>query len=971
MKKINIAVLANCQGGPIKALLANNISSINFIDIPYIHMLKRDNFDEVILSLEEVDFIIMQPLSSRFEGLSFKNIQKKYKKKLIVFPVIFFNGYNPEMIYLRDYKGASIRNFIIDYHDLFILYGYITNKSEKAVLKWFSNPNLLDNKTIKNIWEDSLRKLKDTEKDCNIVVSNLIEKSFNDKLFNTLNHPTNTIIEDVVRQIINIIGIEKDFIGFKNKILNNVQIPSYSNIKKYFNFNNNNFYTINGENFSKEEMISKYYKFYDTLDINILRHNLNNINSNLKNELFYLQDIFSNAIYSNNTLSVSTEIYDNIGINFYSKYRFGKLTKFYNRSEELSELNRGIDYIKSLKGKYKGKRCFIIGNGPSLNEQNLTLLKDEFTIGSNYIYMNYEKMGFYPTIFTIVNYLVAEQRIDEINNLPESIKIFPYFLNYCIEKDDRTFFLNSAAVKEFSTDLTKNISWQSTVTFFNMQLAYYLGFDEVYLIGVDNSYIQPKNGVEGSMVEQEEDDPNHFCNTYFKGLTWQKADTNAMEYVYYLTKEIFDNSQQKIYNATHGGKLEVFERVKYENLFTNKLMSTTNIDNKYKYNTCNNHIISINPDLEDAFGHYLHYDLCIENSLDKNTDLYILSNKKAKDDLLKTNRKIIPTFRDKSWNIGLPEQRTIYMDQIFKLEFKNFLNIFEDLDGEKIFIFYTGSLTHAILFLDIIEENKININIHINLFREHFNLNYIKENKTKILNDILKIKENDNIKLYIDSDELNKEFKNILNITFDRWPMFPITNFNVPINNSLLNKKDDNLKIVFPGNLRLEKGFDLSIKVANSLSKVGYSTFIRVTYTNVKDQRIKDLVQNISNNVNIIEGILTEEEYLILIKLSDIIVLPYKVSEFKTRTSGLMADAIYLNKPVVAAKNTYMGNIIEKYNNGVVYDTENEEELENAIKKLSKNYNYYLDNAKKCAKEWLKENNVNKLIEIFNISEDV
>ena len=221
-------------------------------------------------------------------------------------------------------------------------------------------------------------------------------------------------------------------------------------------------------------------------------------------------------------LMTAEYMYNKIGCQFYSKYRFGKLTKFYEREEEIKTLFDGKQFLLDFKNRYQGKRCFVIGNGPSLNEQDLTLLKDEFTIGSNYIFMNYEKMEFLPTFFTIVNYLVAEQRIDEINEL-DTVKVFPYFLNYCIENNEDTVLVNSHAIKDFPEDLLKNISWQSTVTFFNLQLAYLLGFSEVYLIGVDNSYIQPKAGKEGSMVEQTEDDPNHFHKDYFKGHQWQKS----------------------------------------------------------------------------------------------------------------------------------------------------------------------------------------------------------------------------------------------------------------------------------------------------------------------------------------------------------------------------------------------------------------------------------------------------------------
>jgi hypothetical protein len=58
--------------------------------------------------------------------------------------------------------------------------------------------------------------------------------------------------------------------------------------------------------------------------------------------------------------------------------------------------------LRDLRDKHKGKRCFIIGNGPSLKNMDISKLKNEITIGSNGIYKNFEKWGFHT------NYLLFE-----------------------------------------------------------------------------------------------------------------------------------------------------------------------------------------------------------------------------------------------------------------------------------------------------------------------------------------------------------------------------------------------------------------------------------------------------------------------------------------------------------------------------------------------------------------------------------
>ena len=57
--------------------------------------------------------------------------------------------------------------------------------------------------------------------------------------------------------------------------------------------------------------------------------------------------------------------------------------------------------LKALRNTHAGERCFIIGNGPSLNKLDLTLLRSERTFGVNAIYTNYQRMGFYHTYYVV------------------------------------------------------------------------------------------------------------------------------------------------------------------------------------------------------------------------------------------------------------------------------------------------------------------------------------------------------------------------------------------------------------------------------------------------------------------------------------------------------------------------------------------------------------------------------------------
>lgn len=235
--------------------------------------------------------------------------------------------------------------------------------------------------------------------------------------------------------------------------------------------------------------------------------------------------------------------------------------------EKLNE--RAGKRFEVCREKYGDKRCFVIGNGPSLNKLDMTKLKSEVTIGSNGLFLNYDKMGFYPTFYTVVNYLIAEQMGPEICNIEESVRIFPSFLRgYFRNAKGEVIFLNAHHAHECSEDVTQWASWRSTVTFFNLQVAFSLGCPEVYLVGVDNTYVQPPDSQEGRIVVQKGQDVNHFAPHYFAtGFRWQQADPDLMTEVYKLAKTVFVRNGRVIMNATHGGSLEVFPRVNYDDLF--------------------------------------------------------------------------------------------------------------------------------------------------------------------------------------------------------------------------------------------------------------------------------------------------------------------------------------------------------------------------------------------------------------------
>jgi hypothetical protein len=109
--------------------------------------------------------------------------------------------------------------------------------------------------------------------------------------------------------------------------------------------------------------------------------------------------------------------------------------------------------------------------------------------------------------------------------------------------------------------------WEgATVTYVAMQLAYFMGFTTVILIGVDHSF--KTQGPAHRLVVSEGADENHFHPEYFgKGVRWQLPDLETSERAYMKARAAFEADGRKVLDATVGGKLTVFEKIPYTGLF--------------------------------------------------------------------------------------------------------------------------------------------------------------------------------------------------------------------------------------------------------------------------------------------------------------------------------------------------------------------------------------------------------------------
>lgn len=225
-----------------------------------------------------------------------------------------------------------------------------------------------------------------------------------------------------------------------------------------------------------------------------------------------------------------------------------------------------IRRLAELKDSKRGERCFIIGNGPSLRNTDLSRLRDENTIGMNRIYLMFPELGFSTTYYLSINDLVIEQCASDIQALE-----IPRFVSWRSHRwlkpeDDLYFLYTTYTGPKFAKNVAGRLWEGATVTYTALQVAFFLGFEKVILIGVDHSFAT--QGKPNTTVVSEGDDPNHFSPSYFgKGFRWQLPDLETSEVAYRIARDDYEKSGRQVLDATVGGRLQVFPKVDYDSLF--------------------------------------------------------------------------------------------------------------------------------------------------------------------------------------------------------------------------------------------------------------------------------------------------------------------------------------------------------------------------------------------------------------------
>lgn len=229
----------------------------------------------------------------------------------------------------------------------------------------------------------------------------------------------------------------------------------------------------------------------------------------------------------------------------------------------------GKDKFQSLeryKKIHEGESCFIVATGPSLTIEDLELIKGEYTFSMNSICKLYKKTDFRPTYYGIQDQFVYGAIEQDIlmyymgaQNVFVSDRIARYY------RMDRAWNLFPLAVaysaydcwfrqkywSKFSDDIHRLVYSGFSITYSLIEIAVYMGFKNIYLLGADCSFSKDK--------------PNHVAE---HGVVDSNIDTIYYRNIagYQAVASYIKDKPINVYNATRGGSLEIFPRISLESV---------------------------------------------------------------------------------------------------------------------------------------------------------------------------------------------------------------------------------------------------------------------------------------------------------------------------------------------------------------------------------------------------------------------
>lgn len=259
------------------------------------------------------------------------------------------------------------------------------------------------------------------------------------------------------------------------------------------------------------------------------------------------------------------------------------------------------------------------------------------------------------------------------------------------------------------------------------------------------------------------------------------------------------------------------------------------------------------------------------------------------------------------------------------------------LGGDSVVFFYTADIWHLSAILALAADQP-GLRFIVNLMRSH---GWIEraldepdpwvEGLVDLLRSFLAATSGTNVTITVDTEALARDVELLTDHRVAVWPMIAVSPSPARVDRP---DEDGTVHVVTPN----AKGFPELIALAERLNGRLERGELRLTARCPADgmrpelSRVAERLE--AQGVRVVRGHLTDEQFAELVASADVALIPYRVSPFRTRTSGVTVDALLAGKPVVAVRGTWAGDLVDRHGAGLTYPEGNAAEMEAALFKV-------------------------------------
>ncbi|MZH03446.1 MAG: hypothetical protein F3745_08655 [Nitrospinae bacterium] len=195
-----------------------------------------------------------------------------------------------------------------------------------------------------------------------------------------------------------------------------------------------------------------------------------------------------------------------------------------------------MDNISYYKNLHQGKNLFILASGPSLNDLDLTLLKNKIVMGLNRSILIYPS-PYYQCVF---DYRLFDLYLDSFKEVRQL---------FTLEDRPLGLPLKLLGGEGFSTDLEEGIYSGYTISYFALQVAAYMGFKKIFFLGLDLKHSGPNT---------------HFFGQDSQTVNHEQTEFPRMKKMLDFGAKTLANTDIEVFNCSPTSTLDSFNKISYE-----------------------------------------------------------------------------------------------------------------------------------------------------------------------------------------------------------------------------------------------------------------------------------------------------------------------------------------------------------------------------------------------------------------------